>query len=438
MLDKIKEKSEIAGLQTKLTTRQITLFDDTTEDRTELYIQIPFERETKTILINQKYDGLEKIYNSDFEKFKFLKGFEAIYSPELGIIECEIQSGGDVIRGVSYLFRRLARIFKQNIDINYDTQTEEKKIIFEFPSPNEKIKIYLGQSSISFSFLNGNKADTIILRNRIRPFPTIRIEGLEIQNHNHAKEILSTIGNSVFFQIDLITNIPVHLTMDKGLQREINSRKAKTRNDIEFTPPKFQYDKETISLYWYARTATNMPLLQFLAFYQVIEFYFPQYSSKDAQERIKNLLKDPTFDRNSDKNIAKILEIVKITAKGKAIGDERSQIKATIMSTVDVLELNEFFNEIPDRQEFFDDQKKGKTLVSQKIAFSRKDHDIRIDVASRIYDLRCRIVHTKEDAETELLLPFSQELALIKFDIDLIEFIARKVLIASGKQIELG
>jgi hypothetical protein len=58
-------------------------------------------------------------------------------------------------------------------------------------------------------------------------------------------------------------------------------------------------------------------------------------------------------------------------------------------------------------------------------------------VASRIYDLRCRIVHTKDDAEIELLLPFSTDLAHIKYDIDLVEFLARKVLIASGKPINL-
>ena len=438
MLEKIKEKFDIAGIQTKLSTRQVTLYDDSVEDRTELFIQVPCERETKTIVINQKYEDLQKVYDSNFEKYNFIKGFEAIYSKELGIIECEIQSG-DLMRGVGYLFRRLAKIFKQNIGYNsyLDYSFDENEVIFEFPSPNDKIKIYLGQSSIPFSFLIGSKADAIVLRKKLRVYPIIRIEGLEIENHNQAKEILSMIGNSVFFQIDLITNIPVHLTMDKGLQREINTRKGKSLNDVEFTPPKFQYDKETISLYWYARTAENMPLLQFLAFYQVLEFYFPQYSSKDAQERIKNLLKDPTFDRNSDKNIAKILEIVKVTAKGKAIGDERSQIRATIISCVDIIELNSFFNDFQDRRDFFDDQKKGKSLVSQKISFNRKDHDIRLDVASRIYDLRCRIVHTKEDNESELLLPFSQELALIKFDIDLIEFIARKVLIASGKQLEI-
>lgn len=438
-LEQIRQKSEAAGLQAKITNRQVSLFDDGTEERTELFIQIPFERETKTVFIDHRFENLNEVLNSNFEKFKFLKGFEAIYSSELGMIECEIQSD-DVLRSSGFLFRRLSRFFKPKVvkeeSEGDEPEEEEENVSFEFPSPNTRMKIILGESSNAFSFLSGNKRDAVMIRRRLRPYSTIRLEGVKFETHNQAKEIITTIANSVFFQIDLITNIPVHLTLDRDLQREIRVRRKVARGDLNFTAPKFQYDQETISLYWYARTAVNMPLLQFLAFYQILEFYFPQYSSKEAQERIKNLLKDPTFDRNSDKNIAKILEIIKVTAKGKAIGDERSQIKATILSCIDLNDLNDFFGEMEDRKDFFDDQKKGKSLVSQKISFNRKDHDIRIDVANRIYDLRCRIVHTKDDSEIELLLPFSQELAHIKFDIDLAEFLARKVLIASCKPLD--
>jgi hypothetical protein len=38
-----------------------------------------------------------------------------------------------------------------------------------------------------------------------------------------------------------------------------------------------------------------MPLLQFLAFYQVIEFYFPTYSQAEAHRKLKAILKDPPF-----------------------------------------------------------------------------------------------------------------------------------------------
>ncbi|MDB4999975.1 MAG: hypothetical protein JWR76_1052 [Mucilaginibacter sp.] len=439
LLERIKEKSDYANLISKLSTRTIE-WEDAVEERTELLIQIPFEREFKTLLIDPKNDSLEKILNSNFEKYKLLKGFEAIYSLELGVIECEIQSD-DVLIGVDFLIRKLYRFFNNN-DNNDDWESTEREdetetYRIEFPSPDIEVKIIIGESSDTFSFLSGNKRESLMFRKRLRKFQTIRLEGLKFENHNQAKELLSTIGNSVFFQIDLITNIPVHLAFDRDIQRKIRFRRKVAREGLTFTAPRFQYDFEAISLYWYARTSVNMPLLQFLAFYQVLEFYFPVYSSKDAQEKVKTLLKDPTFDKSSDKNIARILEIVKVYGKGKSFGDERSRIRATILACVDQEDLNNFFNENTARKDFFDEQKKSKSLVLQKISFIRKDHDIRLDVANRIYDLRSRVVHTKDDADMELLLPYSTDLAYIKYDIDLIEFLAKKVLIASGKPLHI-
>jgi hypothetical protein len=91
LLERIKEKSDYAKLISKFSTRTIE-WEDAVEERTELLIQIPFEREFKTLLIDPKNDSLEKILNSNFEKYSLLKGFAAIYSLELGVIECEIQS----------------------------------------------------------------------------------------------------------------------------------------------------------------------------------------------------------------------------------------------------------------------------------------------------------------------------------------------------------
>lgn len=447
MLEKIKEKADKEGLQTKLTTRKVEYFDGETEERTELFIQIPCEREFKTIILDKRNETLATIKKSNFEKFKCIKGLEAIYSIELGVVECEIQSD-DISRPSGMLLRRLARFFKSNrikkteqeqlplLEIE-ELETDREDFTILFPSPKEGITIKLTESSTEFSFLCGSKSESYIIRKRLRPFFVIRIEGLNFENHNEVKEQLSNIANSVFFQIDLLTNVPIHLASDKDLQREIRLRRRAVKEEVKLIEPKFQYDNESISLYWYARTATNTPLLQYLAFYQVLEFYFPQFSAKEARDRIKNLLKDPTFDRNIDKNVTKILDIVKVSAKGKTIGDERSQIKATVLGCIDLNELNEFFNEETERKDFFDDSKKGKSLVSQKISFNRKEHDIRIDVANRISELRCRIVHTKDESDSELLLPYSPELTLIKNDIDLVEFIARKVLIAGCKPLEI-
>jgi hypothetical protein len=431
-LDKIKEKAESQKLKTRLYKRKPDFIYEEDEDDKEvnsLIIQVPEGRDFKSIVFDENDDELKEVVKSDFEKFKFLKSFEAVWSNELGVIECEIQTD-EMVRSPRFILGRISRLF------NPDGKSPKSKRIFEFPSPDPKIKIFLGESSQEFSILTSFQEGHLFRSMRSRP--SIRIEYDNLKTHDEANELLKKIANSVLFQLDLAINLPLHLSLDRELFREIRiSRRKARRGEIKLTKPKFEYDEEPMALYWYGRTASNMPLLQYLAFYQVIEFYFPHYSYREAQQKIKNLLKDPLFDSDKDGDVSKILGIIKTSSKGKSFGDERSQIKATINHCITDSELREFICGDEGRQDFFDVQKKAKSAVKQKVSLANENHDIRPEVANRIYDIRCRIVHTKEEADKELLLPFSPEVKNLKHDLDLIEFITRKVLIAGGRTLKI-
>ncbi|OJY04249.1 MAG: hypothetical protein BGP04_02195 [Rhizobiales bacterium 62-17] len=59
-------------------------------------------------------------------------------------------------------------------------------------------------------------------------------------------------------------------------------------------------------------------------------------------------------------------------------------------------------------------------------------------MADRIYDIRCKIVHTKNehaDGEFPMILPFSEDADYLLHDIDLVEFVARSVLVASSDEL---
>jgi hypothetical protein len=431
--DNILKRVEEKGLKTKTYSPSVDLEDDESEVKNHkgVIIQIPEGRDTKNIILLDDKE-IKTVEKSQFEKFKFIKSYEAIWSSELKTLECQIQTEG-VMQSSMMLKRRLDFLFGKKV-----AQTEEDDEIspknYEFPSPDEKTKIYLGECSLEFSILTSYKRQLFFSRGRLRTIITLRIEGLELMTHEQALQYLLKIGNSVLFQIDLATNVPIHLSFDRDIFKELRIRNV-SKTSPALKPPKFEYDHETMSLYWYARTALNMPLLQFLAFYQILEFYFPQYSYKEAQQKIKNLFKNPTFDINKDNDIAQVLNIIKVSSKGKTFGDERTQLKATIQSCVDNESLWDFFYETTERKDFFDAQAKNKGLVKQKISFTNKEADIRVDTANRIYEMRCRIVHTKDEDELDLILPTSPEISLLKQDLELIEFIARRVLIAGGRQL---
>lgn len=249
----------------------------------------------------------------------------------------------------------------------------------------------------------------------------------EISTHDQALALLKKSASSLFFQIDLLSDVAFGLVRERSpsLRRP---RKEPEASELQY--PRTEFDDAPITLYWYARSATGMPLLQFLAFYQVIEFYFPAYSRAEAQRKLKAILKDPTFRGDRDADIGRLLSAISVSRSG-AYGDERSQLRSTILECIDQDLLREFLTCEPDRDEFYSN--KAKTY--HKLPIANTSADLRGDVAERIYDIRCRIVHSKNasrDGEIELLLPFTREAEQLSFDIELVQYLAQQVLIAAG------
>lgn len=179
-----------------------------------------------------------------------------------------------------------------------------------------------------------------------------------------------------------------------------------------------------------------MPLLEFLAYYQAIEFYFPTYSQAEARRKIRNVLKNPTFRPERDADVARVLLAAQSTGSG--FGDERSQLRATLHECLEPGALRSFFTELPERAEHFSSKIDG--LTAHKIPVKTPDADLRTDVADRIYDIRCKIVHTKsggKNGNLELLLPFSAEADLLYADIELARYVAREVLISAASPLTL-
>jgi len=170
-----------------------------------------------------------------------------------------------------------------------------------------------------------------------------------------------------------------------------------------------------------------MPLLQYLASYQVLEYYFSTYYQREIMDRMKQELLDPRFSPQNDSHLSRLLMLA--TSQGKGFGSEREQLRATVGACVSVSSLEEYLKE-PARHEFFF----GKQLIKDVTRLDLKSTtpDLRDQVSDRIYDIRCRIVHAKSDRGDrypELLLPFSEEAEALTFDIALIQYLAQRILI---------
>jgi hypothetical protein len=392
--------------------------------------EIPAGREKQECLLIYRDEVLVQAINCNFENYRFIKGHEAIWSKDLGIIEAEI---GNIDIPSRFFFDRLNDL----INKPEETDEEEEDVeVTEIELPSIKdIRLTIGLASPEFAFLTSARERGPIGRNLRRI--TLKIQNSQTSTHDTSKDRLEKIANSLFFQIDLAFEMPLNIKAQRESLIERRNKRRRKQMAIDesatISEPKYEYDSEPISLYWYAKESLNMPIFQYLAFYQTIEFYFPIYSSFEAKQKIQSLIKDPRFNPNRDADISKIISTIKVSNSGKSFGNEREQLKSTVKASTDNNELLSFFKADENRYEFYAENK-GKNIATQRISVKNENADFIAEVSERIYEIRCRIVHSKaSEGEFDVLLPYSSEVKKLNFDIELIEFISRKVLITSSR-----
>lgn len=381
---------------------------------TYVQIQMPNGREKRPIPFASS-EQIKRALDLCIEKYVFLGDYLAIADYQEKTIEAVIRPLNGMPR--SFLNRRLFG--------ELDGDEDKKPII---------LKDDIGQATIEISELT--EVMKLLARGSFgrNGALSVKLSGVVINQHNKSLELLRRITDSLFFQLDIQNGLTLSLVRDRRPMRRSGMRRV--QSDIDLTFPRVEFDDGPISLYWYARSALGMPLLQFLAFYQVIEYYYPTYFQEDARKRIKSVLKDPAFRSDRDADIGRVLSIV--SGSGRGFGDEKSQLRATLNACLDPVSLREFFEEDVERVEFFSGKQKG--LTDYKIPLASKDADLRNSVTDLIYDIRCKIVHTKGesiDGEVDLLLPFSKEAELLFYDIELMQYVARQVLISASTPMSL-
>jgi hypothetical protein len=384
--------------------------------RQVLTVQLPSGRQKRPITVVSD-DNVKRLLAIQFERITPLGNYTAYLDKSNGVIEAGLRSltiGGLV----SSLHESLLGLNPFRLD---DAASAGARI--ELTSENLGQTIALGMSSPILAVIAGRPFS--------RPMVSIQITGVQTDRHDQALEYLERIANALLFEVDLLLGTPAALARVRSPMRRSGGRAVRgTRRDLHF--PGNEYDQQAMSLYWHARSARGMPLLQFLAFYHSLEFYFPVYSQLEAQRRIRNILKDPGFQVDRDADLGRVLAVARTTG-GRGFGDERSQLRATLQECLDVNELRSFVRADDARKEFF--ATKSKALGLSALPIDREEADLRGEVANRIHEIRCKIVHTNAggDGDVDLLLPFSEEAEALGFDIDLIQYVSQRVLIASSR-----
>ena len=157
-------------------------------DDISVKIAFPAGREKKWVYCYD-YEDYEKLLNINFEKYSFINGFDAICNYSEGTIEASIQP----INGFN-----LVSAYKGLFGVSFqEFRADPFKYSLEVASPENDQKTIIKISKTS---------DELIALQGISRFGvSLKIIKEGITQHDQAKSLLTSVSNSLFFQIDLLS-----------------------------------------------------------------------------------------------------------------------------------------------------------------------------------------------------------------------------------------
>jgi hypothetical protein len=187
--------------------------------------------------------------------------------------------------------------------------------------------------------------------------------------------------------------------------------------------PRTRVKPDVAILFGFASHAASDPRQAFLSYYQALECFIPTAIRQTAFKKIRRELRDPGFDEASD---ASMLRIVK-AAEGSIAAAEPNQLRIVVNEYVRASRLEEFFER--DWGGYFTNRGPIKGVPS--INIKNTDPILPYQVADRVYQIRNRIVHAKDDprfGQAGVLLPRSSESNSLTPDVLLVRLLATEAI----------
>jgi len=241
--------------------------------------------------------------------------------------------------------------------------------------------------------------------------------------------LLEEFAAALFFELDC------RYGLDMSLERDVwpieQGARERRPDKVEVRYPKNRYSTDAVTLYMYGRTIENYPLLQYLAYYQVLEHFFPAYAGREVLQRVRLALRDPVFDLEDDLHMSRVLAAFRVSAQ--VTSREIEQLKLLLSGCVVEEDLKGFLQNDTNRREFLTDKRSLQGV--RALALDDRQEPLAHQIAARVYAIRNRIVHAKEDGGgvgAGPLLPTSTEARRLTHDVALCRLLARSVLIANS------
>jgi hypothetical protein len=296
----------------------------------------------------------------------------------------------------------------------------ELKITIEVRDNPDLISTFLSMIPLGKRYLR--KAIVLRIDNYVKP----TAEGVV----NDTRNIL----NSILFDIEFNYGLIFETISLSSLFRRLK-RKRLRYSEIPDEKINLVYKKYIPELIQYFHLAEKVDYLpfKFVCYYHIIEYFSDKSAYHLVSNEVKRLLLKPDFHINTDNYVNQAINLFK-KENDKYTGD-KIKIERVLKQFINRDDLKDTLNNYGILEYFTKEVMIDcvKPLKLPAINFEQ-DGSFFSELTKRIYSMRCSIVHSNPDFDEAKAVPFSAttaNLEKLKFEIDIISEIARKIIVNS-------
>jgi hypothetical protein len=218
-----------------------------------------------------------------FEAIHFIGDYDAVVSTESGLIEARVQRLGGSNTASSHAWQLPGAEILDARRAESDEENETGPLRgYERPL-DWRLAVEAGGVAAELS--PGSRTMARVLgvdEDRFRKSDTLKLRGLETSTNEEGLKALHGLGASFLLDLDLRYGTALGLAQVRA--RTLRRAVKRPKTPIAF--PANRYQSEPTALYNYGRSASGLPLLEYLAYYQAVEYYFTAFANAETLHRM--------------------------------------------------------------------------------------------------------------------------------------------------------
>lgn len=276
-----------------------------------------------------------------------------------------------------------------------------------------------------------------------RPEPTCILEAIANAWHATTLKIscdktntdFTALANSFLFHTAYNTDTAIRLGVEPRFLPQ-NSQRILRANHDSIDAPRRTYDHDLVHHYLLG-VASEIPLLEYLAYYHIAEHFFDKIFHDDLIEQIRSGITDPSFSVRRARDIQSLIRIV--TRAQRQVRDEGgvNELRALELVLGKFVNFDRLCSDLDSWDASLVDRYKNLEVAfadANKVDLRSTERlKVAKGLAQRIYKVRNSLVHAKEGLLPKFA-PFTHDDDLA-MEIPLMRFTAEQIVIANGKAI---